>query len=104
VLVLAPFSLILVRSIPEDLRLQVDGAPDQPSELGDLTIWQALSSPAFWIFGLSSSLFGLVYSGIALFNQSILEQLDFDATVYHSVLVISTLFGLVANFGGGWLA
>jgi len=49
-------------------------------------------------------LFGLVYSGIALFNQSILEQLGFDATVYHSVLVINTLFGLVANFAGGWLA
>jgi MFS family permease len=104
VLVLAPLSLILVRSIPEDQGLQVDGTPDQPSELGDLTIWQALSSQAFWIFGLSSSVFGLVYSGIALFNQSILKQRGFDATVYHSVLVISTLFGLVANFGGGWLA
>src|SRR5215472_8547479 len=88
---------------PQRHQTNVD-PPDQPSELGDLTIWQALSSPAFWIFGLSSSLFGLVYSGIALFNQSILEQLDFDATVYHSVLVISTLFGLVAHFGGGWLA
>ena len=49
-------------------------------------------------------MFGLVYSGISLFNQSILEQRGFDASVYHQVLVISTLLGLLANFAGGWLA
>jgi hypothetical protein len=60
--------------------------------------------PAFWVFGLASAMFGLVYSGIALFNQSILEQRGFDANVYQMVLVVSTLLGLLANFGGGWLA
>ena len=49
-------------------------------------------------------MFGLVYSGISLFNQSILEQRGFDASVYHKVLVISTLLGLLANYAGGWLA
>jgi MFS family permease len=49
-------------------------------------------------------MFGLVYSGIALFNQSILEQRGFDAKMYHTVLAVSTLIGLGANFGGGWLA
>jgi MFS family permease len=49
-------------------------------------------------------LFGLVYSGISLFNQSILEQRGFDASVYHRVLVISTLLGLAANYAGGWIA
>jgi nitrate/nitrite transporter NarK len=28
----------------------------------------------------------------------------FNASVYHDVLVISTMLGLLANFGGGWLA
>src|SRR5262249_44707566 len=28
----------------------------------------------------------------------------FDASVYHEVLVISTMLGLVANFAGGWVA
>jgi MFS family permease len=70
----------------------------------DLGLADALKSPAFWIFAFGSSIFGLVYSGIALFNQSILEQRGFDASTYHSVLVISTLVGLAANFGGGWLA
>ena len=37
-------------------------------------------------------------------TSSILEQRGFDASTYHTVLVISTLVGLLANFGGGWLA
>ena len=73
-LVLAPLAAIVIRNNPEDKGLQLDGDPEPPSQLADLTIWTALSSPAFWVFGLSSSVFGLVYSGIALFNQSILEQ------------------------------
>jgi MFS family permease len=37
-------------------------------------------------------------------GQSILEERGFDASTYHEVLVISTLLGLAANFGGGFLA
>lgn len=74
------------------------------SRVSDLTLSAALLTPAFWIFALASSLFGLVYSGIALFNQSILEQRGFDAGTYHTVLVVSTMLGLAANFAGGWLA
>lgn len=70
----------------------------------DFDLAEALRTPAFWIFGLSSSLFGLVYSGIALFNESILVQRGFTAETYHTVLVISTMVGLAANFAGGWAA
>lgn len=85
--------------------MQLDGdSADRHTELTDLSTWEAVCSPAFWVFALSSSVFGLVYSGIALFNQSILAQRGFDATTYHIVLVISTMVGLVANFAGGWLA
>lgn len=104
-LVLAPLAWFVIRSHPEDQGLRVDGdAAEPPSHLVDLTTRDALRSPAFWVFAVSSSVFGLVYSGISLFNQSILEQRGFGATTYHSVLVISTLFGLIANFAGGWLA
>ncbi len=99
VLILAPLAWIVVRDNPGKR------AVEQESFLfSDLTMWEALRSPAFWIFALSSSLFGLVYSGISLFNQSILEQRGFDATVFHTVLAVSTMVGLLANFGGGWLA
>jgi predicted MFS family arabinose efflux permease len=89
-----------VAEVTADSR-DVEDIKAQPS---DLTVWAALRSVAFWIFALSSSVFGLVYSGIALFSQSILEQRGFDASTYYQVLVISTLLGLLANFAGGWLA
>lgn len=100
---LSPLAYLLVRSQPEEEGLAVDGEP-ATTELRDLSLREAILAPAFWTFALSSSVFGLVYSGIALFNQSILEQNGFDANIYHTVLVISTLLGLAANFGGGWLA
>jgi predicted MFS family arabinose efflux permease len=105
VLMLAPLAWLVVRSVPEAEGMHLDGdSEDRYANLADLSTWEALSSPAFWVFALSSSVFGLVYSGIALFNQSILEQRGFDATTYHIVLVISTMLGLAANFVGGWLA
>ncbi len=105
VAVLAPLAWILVRDNPEKEGLALDGEESKSDgRLVDLSVGDALQSPAFWVFALSSSLFGLVYSGIALFNQSILEERGFDASTYHRVLVISTLLGLAANFGGGFLA
>jgi MFS family permease len=96
-LVLTPMAWLVTRDGAE-------AAEEIGGSAGDLTLAQALGSASFWIFALSSAMFGLVYSGISLFNQSILEQRGFDATVFHSVLVVSTMLGLLANFGGGWLA
>jgi MFS family permease len=98
-LVLVPLAWAFVRNVPGK-----DDVEQAPLLVSDLTMWEALRSPAFWIFALSSSVFGLVYSGISLFNESILAQHGFDASVYHTVLVVSTMLGLFANFGGGWLA
>ena len=98
--VLAPIAWFLVRDHPP-----VGERDAESVDLGTgLTLGEALRSPAFWMFALSSSVFGLAYSGISLFNQSILEQRGFDATVFYTVLAVSTGVGLLANFGGGWLA
>jgi MFS family permease len=98
-LVLVPLAWFFVRDLPGK-----DDVEQAPLLTSDLTMWEALCSPAFWIFAMSSSVFGLAYSGISLFNESILAQRGFDASVYHTVLVVSTMLGLLANFGGGWLA
>jgi MFS family permease len=103
-LVVVPLSWLIIRNQPEDRGLELDGVSEPAPQLTDLTTVEALRTPAFWIFALSSSLFGLVYSGISLFNESILVERGFNASVYHDVLVISTMLGLLANFGGGWLA
>jgi MFS family permease len=80
VAILAPAAWFIVRSVPEDAGLHPDGESNAQEIRGaedDLTLWQALRSPAFWVFALSSSVFGLVYSGISLFNESILAQRGF---------------------------
>lgn len=104
VLVVAPLGWLSLRRSPEGDAVETvdDKSKAVPSER-DLTLADALGAPAFWVFALASSLFGLVYSGIALFNQSILEERGFDAGTYHIALVISTFVGLAANFAGGWI-
>ncbi len=107
VLGLAPLAWLLARRTPEISGVALDGEkvsdarPDQP--LTGHTLRQALRAPAFWVFAFSSSVYGLVASGIALFNESILAERGFDATVYHRTLVITALTALAGNALGGWI-
>lgn len=67
--------------------------------------WQeAVATPAFWTFSIGAALYGLVASGIGLFNESILAERGFNADVYYQTLVVTALTALAGNFGGGWLA
>jgi len=112
---LAPLALLLVRRSPEACALEPDGepqldpqnpAPSCPDSEAptNYTLTQALRTPGFWIFGISSAVYGLIASGIALFNESILAERRFDASTYHRSLVIVALTSLVGNFLGGWIA
>lgn len=99
VLVLAPASLILARRSP--------GRPDQPSQPHQPPgmPWQAaLATPAFWTFSVGAALYGLVASGIGLFNESILAERGFGPDVYYQTLIVTALTALIGNFGGGWLS
>src|SRR5436305_11659123 len=59
VLVLAPLAWLIVRSVPEAENMHLDGdSEDRHVHLADLSTWEAVSSPAFWVFALSSSVFG----------------------------------------------
>ena len=105
---LAPLALLLVRRSPESCLIALDGEPRQ-NELNrelpsDYTLSKALSTPSFWVFGIASAVYGLIASGIALFNESILAERHFDAATYHRSLVIVALTSLVGNFLGGWIA
>ena len=96
-LIIAPILWLFVRD-----RFAVTAAAE--TDRNDFDLRRALRHPAFWIFAISSSIYGLVASGISLFNQSILEQRGFDASVFHTTLVIVTLVGLACNFAAGYLA
>ena len=102
---LAPLAVLLVRRSPESVSIEPDGEPAALTELpNDYTLTQALSTPSFWVFVISSAVYGLIASGIALFNESILAERRFDAATYHRSLVIVALTSLVGNFLGGWIA
>jgi MFS family permease len=109
---LAPIGWILVRRNPESCGLSLDGEEPAPADRQDLaakpssgyTLRQTLSTPAFWVFAMGSSVYGLIASGIALFNESILGELGFNANIYYRNLVITALTALIGNFLGGWLA
>jgi MFS family permease len=68
-----------------------------------LTLSDALRTPAFWIFAGATSLFGLVSSGLGLFNEAILAERGFDQQTYHTFLAGSALIALVGQFGCGWM-
>ena len=103
---LAPLALLLVRRSPEACAIEPDGkAIDLGDESpADYTLREAIATPSFWVFGVSSAVYGLIASGIALFNESILAERRFDPATYHRSLIIVALTSLVGNFLGGWIA
>jgi MFS family permease len=118
-LALAPLALLVVRRSPEAIGLRPDGDASAPSlelgtgtsepgtrspEPGGYSLSEALHTPAFWIFAIGSALYGLVASGVGLFNESILAERGFGPNIYYQTLVVTAMTSLLGNFGGGWLA
>src|SRR5258708_31736210 len=107
---LAPLSWLIVRRSPAAIGLAPDGvrpASDPgltPAEDAGHTWGAALATPAFWVFALGTALYGLVASGIGLFNESILAERGFGARVYYETLGVTAMTALLGNFLGGWLA
>jgi MFS family permease len=112
--VLAPLGWMVVRRNPESVGLQPDGggairgaSDDEPvrsSSAGGRTWREALRTPTFWVFATGAALYGLVASGIGLFNESILSERGFGPGIYYQSLVVTALTALAGNFGAGWLA
>jgi MFS family permease len=108
-LVAAPLAWLVTRDSPEACGLVVEGrrsdrppSGPQAPETG-MTLRQALATPAFWAFGLATSLFNLVASGVMLFNESILAERGFPTKIYYVAMAIGTVAGLASNLVAGWL-
>lgn len=67
------------------------------------TLAEALSTPAFWVFSLTISLWGMIYAGVALFNVDIFKERGFDEKLYFNVLALVTVVALVSKLFFGWL-
>lgn len=92
-----PITLLFVRSPT------VQNEDGLETENHGIPFRKALRSAAFWVFALSASFYGLVVSGIGLFNESILAERGFDTAMYHRLLVLPIPFGLLCNLLAGWI-
>jgi hypothetical protein len=107
--VLAPVAWWLDRSSPETIGANLDGDPSPALEgaaaakpdARQWTLGETLRSPAFWVFALASSVYGLVASGIGLLNESILAERGFAPDIYYSALAVTAITGLAGNFAAG---
>jgi MFS family permease len=105
---LAPIAWLFDRSTPESIGVEVDGGGTQEDATlasdAQTTLSGALRSPAFWVFALASSVYGLVASGIGLLNESILVERGFTPDIYYRALAVTAITGLLGNFAAGALA
>jgi MFS family permease len=96
---LAAIPVLLLMREPASKAADADAPPDGTGvSLGD-----ALRTPAFWIFALATSLFGLVSSGLGLFNQAVLAERGFPQEVFVTFLAATAIIALVGQFVCGWL-
>jgi predicted MFS family arabinose efflux permease len=99
---LAPLAWLLVRGEPEaNAELDLRAADRSDPVTSDSTLGLAVRSAAFWVFAVASAMYGLVASGIGLFNESILAERGFTPEVYHGALAVTAITGLVGNVAAG---
>jgi MFS family permease len=95
---LAPASFLIPSRAPRA------AARGDKNDVSGYTWDDALRTPAFWLFSIGAALYGLVASGIGLFNESILAERGFGPDVYYMTLATTAISALAGNFAGGWLA
>ena len=70
---------------------------------GGMSLAAALRTPTFWVFGGATSLFGLVSSGLGLFNEAVLAERGFDQQTYVRFLAATSIIALAGQMVCGWL-
>lgn len=98
-----PLAWVFVRDTPESCGLLSD-APALETEavaVADYSFAHALRTPAFWVFAVTTGLFNLIFSGVTLFNESILAERGFPPQSAAQCLATVTAGGLLANLVAG---
>lgn len=94
--VMAPLGWLLLRDLPPVAGRQSNSAAAAIDEPG-FTLAGALRTPAFWVFGIASSTYGLIAAGISLFNESILVERGFEKTLFYDATMITVAVSLASN-------
>jgi MFS family permease len=98
ILFVAPAVLLFLREPGAATTSKDEGAGGEGLSLRD-----ALGTPAFWVFGGATSLYGLVASGLGLFNEAVLAERGFGQETYHRFLAGTAVIALVGQFACGLL-
>ncbi len=98
--ILAAPATLLLRERPSSGPVENDGGRAERS----FSLAEALRTPAFWVFAGATALFGLVSSGLGLFNEAVLAERGFSQQIYVTFLAATTAVGLVGQMGSGWLS
>lgn len=105
--VIAPLTLVCLqrygKAAPEKSGISESFAKSDVATV-DFTLPQALRTSTFWIFGGATALFGLVSSGLGLFNEAVLAERGFNRETFHTFLAVTTFAGLLGQLLCGWLA
>ena len=105
---LTPVFGLFVRSAPQNEQGQKNElgqtSTGRQTDQADFTLAEALMTPAFWAFGFATSLYGLVSSGVSLFNESLLVERGFAKTAFYDLGTMTTVIGLASNLLTGFLA
>ncbi len=101
---LGPLALLLVRSVPPRGSAELDAGDSVPGAASsrDATLLEALCSPAFWVYSVASSMFGLTWSAITLYYELILAERGFGPDTYKLAMTIFVAIGMASNLLGGW--
>jgi MFS family permease len=83
-----------------------DGSARAGEQIGviGMTLMQAMATPGFWVFALATSFYGMMQSGIALFNESVLRERGLNRDDFLAITQWMPLVGLVSNLATGFIA
>jgi len=99
-----PLILLCIRSFePKSVNQEITES-DSSFQLQGMPYFKALRTSIFWIFALSIAFFGLVNSGVSLYNENILSERGFDTQMYYFLMVLPLPFALASNLAIGYLA
>jgi MFS family permease len=105
---IAPLLWLFASSAPRDKSLEfaeADTAADKkPKPFLGATWQEALLTPCFWVFSLAISFFGMLSSGISLFQEYVLRERGFGVDVLNTVTTAGPIIGMFANLICGALA
>ena len=107
--VFLPLGLLLIRNSPADIGSAVEGAVaggtvETGSELGDLTVGQALRTPNFWVLGVGLMLFFFGLFGFLVHQVPFFESVGVSRETAVTIVSITAALGMVSRLAFGLAA